>query len=273
MTWNRFLSRGCYSRNEAFFNSRESQNKFVLIVLIVLLLSYATIASALNVELSETSPTSPAVLTQDEALYVLIHYQSEQPLRFQAIGKYLGKEIKTDIRMNPSQAYPAGEGQAIAWVSYTKEIQIDSVLVTVYDANWQPLETQSISISALWQEDNGTLSNPKASWVNALNQQQQASMKIPQEPLSTWDILFIQLLYFSIPMYWILQLRLLLKWSGRWRKLACIPLLISIPLVAYTVFALFAGSNLWPLMMLFITPVTLLILLIIMGYKKRRVNC
>ncbi|PWY55052.1 hypothetical protein DGG96_14035 [Legionella qingyii] len=229
-------------------------------------------ASALNVELSETSPASPAVLHQDESLYVLIHYQSEEPLRFQAIGKYLGQEIKTNIRMNPSQAYPVGDGQAIAWVSYFRETKIDSIMVTVYNANWQPLETQSISISAKWEEDKDTISNPKASWVNELNQQQQASVKIPQEPLSTWDILFVQLLYFSIPIYWILQLRLLWKWSGSWRKLACIPLLISLPLLVYTVFALFAGSNLWPLMMLFITPVTLLMLLIIMGYKKMRAN-
>ena len=271
MTWSRFFSRALYSSNESFESSRVSRNKMVLIVFIGLLLSYSTIARALNVELSETSPVSPAILHQDEALYVLIHYQSEQPLRFQAVGKYLGQEIKENIRMNPSQAYSVGEGQAIAWVSYTKSTKIDSVMVTVYNANWQPLETQSISLSAVWQEDNSTLSNPKASWVNELNQQQQARVR-PQESLSTWDILSVQLLFFSIPIYWILQLRLLLKWSGRWRTYACIPLLISLPLLAYTVFALFLGSNLWPLMMLFITPVTLLMLFIIMGYKKMKSN-
>ncbi|WP_454780423.1 hypothetical protein [Legionella sp. WA2022007384] len=267
MTRNRSFSRAFYSSNESFVRSRVSRSKLVLIVFIGLLLSYTTIARALNVELSETSPASPAVLHQDEALYVLIHYQSEQPLRFQAIGTYLGKEIKDNIHMNPSQAYSVGEGQAIAWVSYTKGAKIDSVMVTVYNANWQPLETQSISLSAVWQEDNSTLSNPKAPWVNELNQQQQASVR-PTESLSTWDILFVQLLFFSIPIYWILQIRLLWTWSGRRRTYACIPLLISLPLLAYTVFALFLGSNLWPLMMLFITPVALLMLIIIWVIKK-----
>ncbi|QMT59447.1 hypothetical protein [Legionella sp. PC997] len=263
MTWSRFFSRVLYPHNESF------KTKFLLIVLIGLLLSYATTVRALNVELRETSPVSPALLHQDEALYILIHYQSEQPLRFQAMGIYNGQEIKANIRMNPSPAYPAGEDQAIAWVSYYKETQIDSVKVSVYDANWQLLETQSIPLSATWQKDNNSLSNPKASWVNELNRQQQARVK-PKQSLSTWDILFVQLLCFSIPIYWILQLRLLWKWTGRWRRFACIPLFISLPLLVYTVFALFLGSNLWPLLMIFITPFTLLMLLIIMSFKRMR---
>lgn len=237
--------------------------------LIGFLLSYTTIAVALDVELSETSPASPALLHQDEALYVLIRYKSEQPLRFQAIGSYLGKEIKNYARMNPSQVYPAGDGEAIAWVSYYKATEIDAVRVTVYNANWRALETKSLSLSVNWQEERSNVTHPKAPWVNELNQQQQASVAaIQQQPLSTWDILFIQLLFWSIPIYWILQLIVLWKWSGTWRKIACMPLFISIPLLIYTVFALFAGSNLWPLMMLFITPVILLVLLIIMIMKK-----
>ncbi|KTD42294.1 hypothetical protein [Legionella parisiensis] len=236
--------------------------------LIGFFLSYTSLAATLNVELSETSPASPAVLHQDEALYVLIRYKSEQPLRFQAMGAYLGKELKNNIRMNPSQAYPAGEGQAIAWVSYYKATKIDSVIVTVYNANWRVLETKSLSLSVTWQEDRSNVTQPKAPWVNELNQQQQASVTATQQPLSTRDILFIQLLYWSVPIYWILQLIILWKWSGTWRKIACIPLFISIPLLIYTLFALFVGSNLWPLMMLFITPVILLILLVIVVIKK-----
>lgn len=216
----------------------------------------------------ETSPASPAVLYQDEALYVLIHYTSEQPLRFQALGKYREQKIMSNVRFNPSQAYPEGEGQAIAWVAYDKATEIDSLMVTVYNANWQPLETKMMMLSAVWQEGDNRRTHPQALWVKQLNQQQQASVVQPQKPLSMWDVLFFQLLYLSVPLYWILQIRLLLKWSDGWRKLACIPLLISLPLVIYTLFALFAGSNLWPLMMLFITPVTLLMLLIIMLYKK-----
>jgi hypothetical protein len=48
---------------------------------------------------------------------------------------------------------------------------------------------------------------------------------------------------------------MLKKYHGIWRKAALVPLLTMVPLFAYTVYALIAGSNLWPLIMLFITPV------------------
>lgn len=228
---------------------------------------YPAIATAMNIDLIETSPKSPAVLYQDEALYVLIHYKSDQPLRFQAMGKNLDQKISKGARLNPSQAYPAGEGDAIAWVAYDKETYIDTLIVTIYDANWKQLQTKSMLLSAIWQEGNTGQTHPRASWVKRLNQQQQASVG-KQQPLSMWDMLFVQLLFLSIPFYWILQIILIFKWSGRWRTRVYLPLLISIPLLIYTLYALYAGSNLWPLMMLFITPFTLLFLLILMGIKK-----
>lgn len=85
---------------------------------LVILAIYSTSSMALSVELIETSPKSPVILNQDEALYVLIRYKSDQPLRFQAIGENLRQKIMDSARFNPSQAYPAGEGEAIAWVAY-----------------------------------------------------------------------------------------------------------------------------------------------------------
>ena len=231
---------------------------------------YSAMAVALNVTLVETSPKSPAVLYQYEALYVLIHYKSDQPLRFQAMGKNLNKKISKELRLNPSQAYPAGEGDAIAWVAYNKGTYIDTITVTVYDEKWKPLQTKSMLISAIWQEDTTGRTHPQAPWVKELNQQQQASIR-QQDPPSIWSMIFVQLLFFSIPIYWILQIILIFKWSGRSRKIICLPLLISIPLLVYTLYALYAlyaGSNLWPLMMLFISPFALLLLLILIGIKR-----
>lgn len=238
------------------------------LLLSTVLAVYSTLSAALGVELIETSPKSPAVLNQDEALYVLIRYKSDQPLRFQAIGKNLGQKLIERVRFNPSQAYPAGEGEAIAWVAYDKATEIDSITVTVYDANWQPLQTKSMLLSAGWQGDRGRSNHPIASWAERLNRQQQSSIGQHQAPISSREALFVQLLFLSIPLYWFLQIVLLFKWTGSWKKLACFPLIFSVPLLLYTLYALYAGSNLWPLMMLFITPFILLGLLIIIGYKK-----
>ncbi|BCA96622.1 hypothetical protein TUM19329_29830 [Legionella antarctica] len=241
----------------------------LLQVFAVIVCSYSAMTNALNVDLIETSPKAPAVLHQYEALYVLIHYKSDQPLRFQAMGKNLNQKINKGVRLNPSQAYPSGEGNAIAWVAYEKSTYIDTVIVTVYDANWKELQTKSMLLSAIWQEGTTGQTHSHAAWVKRLNQQQQASVG-KQEPLSMWDMIFVQLLFLSIPLYWILQIILIFKWSDGWRKIVYLPLLVSIPLLFYTLYALYAGSNLWPLMMLFITPFTLLFLLILIGIKNSR---
>lgn len=237
--------------------------------LLVMLAIYSTPSIALSVELIETSPRSPATLNQYEALYVLIRYKSDQPLRFQAIGETLQQKVMASASFNPSQAYPAGEGEAIAWVAYDNVTEIDSITVTIYDANWRALQTKSIPVSVVWQNENSSNNQPVAPWVQRLNQQQQSSVFIQsQTPLSSGDAHFVQFLFLLIPLYWLLQIIIIFNWTGRWKKLACFPLLFSIPLLLYTLYALYAGSNLWPLMMIFATPFILAFLLIIIGYKK-----
>ncbi|HAT3975733.1 TPA: hypothetical protein RG395_003301 [Legionella pneumophila] len=236
---------------------------------LVILAIYSTPSMALSVELIETSPKSPVTLNQDEALYVLIRYKSDQPLRFQAIGENLQQKIMDSARFNPSQAYPAGEGEAIAWVAYDNTTEIDSITVTIYDANWRALQTKSIPVSAVWQNENNSNNQPVAPWVQRLNQQQQSSVFTnSQTSLSSGDAHFVQFLFLLIPLYWLLQIFILFNWTGRWKKLACFPLFFSIPLLLYTLYALYAGSNLWPLMMIFATPFILVFLLFIIGYKR-----
>lgn len=236
---------------------------------LLILAIYSTPSMALSVELIETSPKSPVTLNQDEALYVLIRYKSDQPLRFQAIGENLQQKMMSNARFNPSQAYSSGEGEAIAWVAYDNATEIDSITVTIYDANWRVLQTKSISVSAVWQNENSNNNQPVAPWVQRLNQQQQSSVFTnSQTSLSSGDAHFVQFLFLLIPLYWLLQIFILFNWTGRWKKLACFPLLFSVPLLLYTLYALYAGSNLWPLMMLFVTPFILALLLIIIGYKK-----
>ncbi|HFE8371653.1 TPA: hypothetical protein ACGAOD_002851 [Legionella pneumophila] len=252
-------------------NLVQRMNPFFWLVILVI---YSTPSMALSVELIETSPKSPVTLNQDEALYVLIRYKSDQPLRFQAIGENLRQKIMDSARFNPSQAYPAGEGEAIAWVAYDNTTEIDSITVTIYDANWRTLQTKSIPVSAVWQNENGRNNQAPAPWVQRLNQQQQSSVYTQSQiPVSSGNALFVQLLFLLILLYWFLQIIVIFNWTGRWKKLACFPLLFSLPLLLYTLYALYAGSNLWPLMMLFVTPFILALLLIIIGYKKVYSGC
>ena len=59
------------------------------------------------------------------------------------------------------------------------------------------------------------------------------------------------LLMASVPAYFIAQPAAILRWRGGWRTAALAPLLLTIPALAFSLFALSQDSNLWPLALIF----------------------
>jgi hypothetical protein len=80
------------------------------------------------------------------------------------------------------------------------------------------------------------------------------------------------LMGWSVPGYFVLQIYVWRKWQGKWRKAALLPLIVMLPLLIYTVFALMMGSNLWPLMLIFITPILFLYLCVVALFKHLSEN-
>lgn len=72
--------------------------------------------------------------------------------------------------------------------------------------------------------------------------------------------LVIMLMGWSIPGYIVLQIHTLRKYRDGWRKAALVPLIATIPAFGHALIALAANSNLWPLVMLFVTPLAFLYL-------------
>ena len=71
----------------------------------------------------------------------------------------------------------------------------------------------------------------------------------------------------ALPGYWILQIILAKRCDGGWRIAALAPLVVMVPLVAYTAFAFAAGSNLWPLMLILVSPVAFVYLAIVSAIR------
>jgi len=59
------------------------------------------------------------------------------------------------------------------------------------------------------------------------------------------------LLMAGAPAYFLLQPLAILRWRRGWRTAALAPLLLTIPALIFSVFALTQGSNLWPLTLIF----------------------
>ena len=67
----------------------------------------------------------------------------------------------------------------------------------------------------------------------------------------------LDLLWLTVPAYVIIQF-LALAWSSRGTRLAAgLPLVVMVPVFAFTIVGLVQESNLWPLLMLFASPVAL----------------
>jgi hypothetical protein len=64
----------------------------------------------------------------------------------------------------------------------------------------------------------------------------------------------------GVPGYFVLQPWAVLKLTGRWRKAALVPLIGAIPTIAWSLYALSKGSNLWPLTFIFFAPLGFLYL-------------
>jgi hypothetical protein len=229
--------------------------------------------SSFSARIIETDPASETILYAREQVYIRVAYESNIPLRFQAAGYSGGAEIRKSAEMNPSPAYGPGSGEAVGWITYRDKTSIDEIRLDVFDQNWKMLDSLSIPLNMQW---NGVVTETRrepAAWAKVLSAEQQNIVRSthvsPGEDSAFWGVL-IMLMGWSIPGYFILQVYMYRKYTEGWRKAALLPLWVMVPLVIYTLFALAAGSNLWPLMLLFITPFAFIYLLGVMLVKNHQ---
>lgn len=72
----------------------------------------------------------------------------------------------------------------------------------------------------------------------------------------------------SIIGYLVLQPLLAFRWSGRWRIAALLPLIAIVPVIIHAGYGIASASNLWPLLLIFVTPLAFLYLLILAGLRR-----
>jgi hypothetical protein len=55
----------------------------------------------------------------------------------------------------------------------------------------------------------------------------------------------------AVPAYFVVQPMSLATWRGGWRKAALAPLLLTLPALLFSLYALGKGSDLWPITLIF----------------------
>jgi hypothetical protein len=173
--------------------------------------------------------------------------------------------------MNPAPLWPAGSGEALAWLFFTTAAAPAEIEVQAFDEAWEELGALAAPVDVRWTEELAHEKRAPAPWVGALMAKGSALEREPQGAglLGTaLGTLLMLLLGLSIPGYVALQVLFALRWRGGWRLAAFLPLALMIPVLAWCAFALVSGSNLWPLPALFLTPLAFLYLLFL-GLARR----
>lgn len=205
--------------------------------------SFSQPVDDLLVDIVKLDPSGESTLGNEEMLYVLVSYESEIPLRFQALAMRGSSVLEVGAIKNPAALHAPGQGEALAWVGYTNPTHIDAVRITVLNENWRELYQLTKEANVTWQ---GVVSaNPRkpAEWVEALIRSEQRKMDFvydasPQKYGFLKDILFF-LMLLAIPAYVLLQAHMLWRYQYRWRELATIPLFPYMIMLFYYI----AGLN------------------------------
>jgi hypothetical protein len=72
--------------------------------------------------------------------------------------------------------------------------------------------------------------------------------------------IFEELWLIAVPAYFFLQYFTGMRYRGGWLVAALLPLVVMVPVALHAVLALIAGSNLWPLLLILVSPVAFLYL-------------
>jgi hypothetical protein len=214
-------------------------------------------------QLIDSDPGPNAVLGAGEPLYLRFRYPSAVPIRILVSGEYRG-DLVAGFAQDGKELFPAGDREAAIWLAYPGERRIDRIRVRLWNANDARLAEAIFPIEAAWtgtRESSAPARRETKSWVAELTPGQRARMAERSSAASEaggFDPL--DLLFLGVPGYFLLQIALMAATSGGWRRATLAPAVVMIPVLAYTVLAFAAQSNLWPLLLLFTAPLACLYL-------------
>jgi hypothetical protein len=246
----------------------------VLAVLAALLgLAPAPAGAEVRLEVVETDPGSPATLGHWHRFNVRIRYESDQPIRVHGQAYHQGKQVTWAT--SGSAVHPPGVGEAMFWFAFTTPAQVDRLVLRAYPARGAtPLTEAAIDVELLWTGEQMPAPVP-APWVQQMDaeearRQKEAYQAYMSQPTPPWQVALFFALAWSPVAYLVVQIVALRRFRGGWRAAAAAPVLPMSGVLAYTVLAFQAGSNLFPLVLIFTSPVALLYLLAVAGLRRSR---
>jgi hypothetical protein len=223
-----------------------------------------------EVKIVAGDPGLSARLPHGALFYLRVSYRSDEPLWFRARGYNGGREVQKGVMYNPMPAYSRGEGEAMAWIAYRDDVSIDRIAVTASDSAGKVVGGAEMVVRLEWASGAPPRPQP-AAWAKTLDQAHQRKVLEQSVDDETGGPLWLGLgllVMLAVPGYFVLQAFTVVQFSGGWRYAALVPLLGAVPLVIYTLLALATGSNLWPLLLILLSPIGLIYLVGLMMVRR-----
>jgi hypothetical protein len=262
-----------HAREFAFKDFPAMPHRFICLVILALSALFSVSARCaeqpIQFSIAESDPFLSGPIGLNDVLYIRLAYKSDQPVRFRMEAFAAGKKIITGVSYNPAPPYPSGDGEALVWLAFRQPVTIDEIRIKAADEQWKTIGTLRAPVALEWNAS--TTKHIRADWANRLSSEQQDNTGRQMQQANQggdWiGDLIIPLGGISILGYLMLQPWLIWRLRGGWRTTALLPLIAVVPLFGHAAFALAAGSNLWPLGLIFFMPIAFFYLVVLSGIK------
>jgi hypothetical protein len=223
-------------------------------------------SAAVSVRVAETHPVSPASLGHWGRFDLRIEYETDRAMRVRA-DAFSGSERVTSITSGSPRREP-GAGEALFWLAFTEPKRVDRVVVRLEDEETHTaLAETALEVDLTWTGEKGAAAGVRPDWIRRLQDEQDRRISAQGVPSDGWPsgmgTLVIVLAVWMVPGYFLLQPFAIWRTRGRWRWAAAAPLVPMGAVVLYTIFAFLAGSNLFPLFLIFLAPPAFLYLVVL----------
>jgi hypothetical protein len=200
-----------------------------------------------------------------DPLYIELTYHSEQPVTFQAQGLLRGQQVWGGgfIRgLGGLAPQLEGAGETIVSIAYASGATIDAIEINAVDSHHRTLASTQTPIRLSWTIGPPRDARMYANWVTPMKEiADRATMKQTGADPRTAVV-------FTAPVYLVLQLWFAYKWTGGWRRVALVPLVVVLPVLAIAAGAVMRHSNVRPLSLVPTALPALLYLLIAWALRK-----
>jgi hypothetical protein len=243
--------------------------------LAVALLAFLPIvaSAAVSVTVVETDPVSPATLGHWGRFDLRVAYETDRPMRVRGDAFREGQRV-TSITSGAPRCDP-GTGEVLFWLAFTEAQAVDRVVVWAEDeATRASLAEAPLEVDLTWTGEKGGTAAPRSPWAQRLQDAQdrkiyeQASQQ-GEGPFACLGTLLVMAAMAAVPLYCVVQPLLLVVLRGGWRWAAAVPLVPMAAVVVHAVFAFAAGSNIFPLFVIFMAPPAVVYLAVVAFLARR----